>query len=191
MINILEKFIKQVNARSEENKKSFDLLYEQKCYGVCIGIIRQELDSLQRVNYLIDWERGYQLRHNAFDLVKNSVKLGEWKFLNSKGKMQNVKDWEMLAQGGWEEIAYDFGCGLIHLSNKHLYRDFDPVISMEKEEKEKIIGYLNFYHGFDKREINMNDIIEYLPKIYNKIYENIESLLEEIISINQKNKVFS
>lgn len=188
-MNILENFIKQVNARSAENKKSFDLLYQQECYGVCIGIMRQEIDTLQRVNYLIDWEN-YQLRQNAFDLVKNSVQLGEWKFLNSNRKMQKVKDSEMLKEGGWEAIVYSFGCGLIHLSDKHLYRDFDPVIKMGNKEKERIIGYLSSYHGFDGEEINMNDIIRYLPKIYEKIYENIEVNIGEIISINNETKVF-
>jgi hypothetical protein len=36
----------------------------------------------------------------------------------------------------------------------------------------------------------MNDIIQYLPKIYKKIYENIEYNLEEIISINSMTKIF-
>lgn len=190
-MNFLEIFIQQVRARSEENKKAFDLLYLQKCYGVCIGIIRQELDSLLRVSYLIDWEKGYQFRSNAYDLIKNSVEEGKWQFLNEKNKIQRVQDKEMLDEGGWESIVYAFGCGLIHLSNKHLYQDFDPVLQLQQEEKERIVSYLNIYHGFCKEEVNMKDIIDYLPKIYEKIYGNIEGHLEEIVSINNETKVFN
>jgi len=190
MMNILEKFIAQVQARSAENQKSFELLYKHECYGVCIGIIRQELDSLQRVSYLIDWDNGYQFRQNAFDLVSNNVQIGEWVFLNANGKKQKVRDIDMLQTGGWEAVVYNFGCGLVHLTDKHLYRDFDPVVKMRDEEKQLTIEYLKKYHGFDKREVDMNDIIQYLPKIYKKIYENIECNLEEIISINSMAKIF-
>lgn len=190
MMNILEKFIAQVQARSAENQKSFELLYKHECYGVCIGIIRQELDSLQRVSYLIDWDNGYQFRQNAFDLVSNNVQIGEWVFLNANGKKQKVRDIDMLQTGGWEAVVYNFGCGLVHLTDKHLYRDFDPIVKMRDEEKQLTIEYLKKYHGFDKREVNMNDIIQYLPKIYKKIYENIECNLEEIISINSMVKIF-
>ena len=190
MMNILEKFIAQVQARSAENKKSFELLYKHECYGVCIGIIRQELDSLQRVSYLIDWDNGCQFRQNAFDLVSNNVQIGEWGFINANGKKQKVRDIDMLQTGGWEAVVYNFGCGLVHLTDKHLYRDFDPVVKMRDEEKQLTIEYLEKYHGFDKLEVDMNDIIQYLPKIYKKIYENIEYNLEEIISINSMTKIF-
>ena len=188
-MNILEKFIKQIDARTNENQKAFNLLYEQKCYGVCIGIIRQELDSLLRASYLIDFN-SYTFRFNAFDLIKNSVEVGEWKFLNSNHKTQRVTDRDMLIEGGWEEVVYNFGCGLIHLSDKHLYRDLDPILKIKKEEKDRIIGYLSFYHGFSEKEVDMNDIIEYLPKIYKKIYENIECYLEMYVEINDEKKIF-
>ena len=78
-MNLLERFLEQVEARTIENQKSFELLYENECFGVCIGIIRQEIDTLLRVSYLIDWSKGYKLRENAYDLIKSSVELGEWK----------------------------------------------------------------------------------------------------------------
>ena len=189
-MNILEKFIKQIDARTNENQKAFNLLYEQKCYGVCIGIIRQELDSLLRAMYLID-SSGYKFRSNAFDLIKNSVEIGEWKFLNASGKIQRVSDKEMLSEGGWEAVVYKFGCGLIHLSDKHLYRDFDPIIKLSVTEKSNIIGYLKKFHEYDKDVVNMDDIINYLPKIYQKIYENIESCLESYVEIDGIDNFFN
>jgi len=78
MMNILEKFIAQVQARSAENQKSFELLYKHECYGVCIGIIRQELDSLQRVSYLIDWDNGYQFRQQLPSLFSIDFRNGTY-----------------------------------------------------------------------------------------------------------------
>jgi len=51
---MIQLFFRQVTARSEEHKQSFDLLYHAGHYGVCIGIIRQEIDSMMRVAYLND-----------------------------------------------------------------------------------------------------------------------------------------
>ena len=46
------KFIRQVGFRQDENRKSFYLLYDKKIYGVCIGLLRQELDTLIKLCYL-------------------------------------------------------------------------------------------------------------------------------------------
>jgi hypothetical protein len=40
----------------------------------------------------------------------------------------------MLQTGGWEAVVYNFGCGLVHLTDKHLYRDFDPVVKMRMKK---------------------------------------------------------
>jgi hypothetical protein len=186
-MNILEKFIKQVENRSLENQNAFNLLYENECYGVCIGIIRQELDSLLRVSYLIEFN-GWCFNEFAFELVKNSVESGEWRYLNNN-KFKRVTDKEMLDKGGWESIVYDFGCGLIHLSNKHSYKH-NSILNISQNEKEKIIDYMKKYHDFDKTDVDMNDIVEYLPRIYKKIRENIDYYLEEIVSINKENRIF-
>ena len=39
-------------------------------------------------------------------------------------KSRKVRDIDMLQTGGWEAVVYNFGCGLVHLTDKHLYRDF-------------------------------------------------------------------
>ncbi len=53
----LKQFCEIVKKRSEENSKSIKLLYEQKLYGNCISILRQELDSMIRVLFLLSKER--------------------------------------------------------------------------------------------------------------------------------------
>jgi len=186
---LLEKFIKQVKSRSLENKTAFDLLHANKCYGICIGIVRQELDSLLRVSYLVE-RNGWSFSEYAFDLVKNSVESGEWKYINKNNKFTRITDREMLEGGGWEAVVYDFGCGLIHLSDKHLYKD-SPKLNISQNEKEKIISYMARYHDFNKTDVDMDDIVEYLPRIYKKVYDNIEFYLEELLSINSEFRVFT
>lgn len=56
-MNNLKQFCEIVKKRSEENSKSIKLLYEQKLYGNCISILRQELDSMVRVLFLLSQEQ--------------------------------------------------------------------------------------------------------------------------------------
>ena len=51
-MNYLEKFSAQINARTLENTEAFEVLFDKQLYGVCIGLLRQELDTLMRLTYL-------------------------------------------------------------------------------------------------------------------------------------------
>ena len=53
----LKQFCMIIQKRSEENDKSIKLLYKQKLYGNCISILRQELDSMVRVLFLLSQEQ--------------------------------------------------------------------------------------------------------------------------------------
>ena len=53
----LDKFCNIVKNRSEENAKTIKLLYENKLYGNCVSILRQELDSMVRVLFLLTCEQ--------------------------------------------------------------------------------------------------------------------------------------
>jgi len=46
------KFYKIIKNRSNENKLAFDLLYENKLNGNCIGLLRVELESYMKCIYL-------------------------------------------------------------------------------------------------------------------------------------------
>jgi hypothetical protein len=50
--NDLIEFCNTVRDRSNENLKSFKLLVDNQNYGVAVGLVRQEIDSLIRVAYL-------------------------------------------------------------------------------------------------------------------------------------------
>jgi len=49
----LEMFCRQIRQRSEENKKAFSILFHNDIIGNSVSILRQELDSMIRVIYLL------------------------------------------------------------------------------------------------------------------------------------------
>lgn len=50
-MNQNEKFISIISKRSNENLKSFNLLFSEKLYGNCMSVIRMELDTYIRLYY--------------------------------------------------------------------------------------------------------------------------------------------
>jgi len=48
----LRAYMRLVAERSREHHQVFEMLYAQGLYGACAAIIRQEIDSLMRVDYL-------------------------------------------------------------------------------------------------------------------------------------------
>jgi hypothetical protein len=175
-----ELFLRQVAARSAEHRNSFQLLYEAGHFGVCIGIVRQEIDSLMRVAYL--WEPETPNGH-VLELIDCSINSGDWKITRSDGKAVRVTDRTMLdgaLTAGWEQAAYEFGCRLIHLSNAHSYKERDPTRGISPEQRQEIAHYLGTYHQFQGDDVTMNDVISYHPKVFEKVCENTDFYVEEL-----------
>jgi len=181
MNNDLSIFLDQVKNRSDENKKAFKILLDSKLYGVAIGLLRQELDSLIRISYLWQPETPVVV---AQSLIEKSARGELWKVVNHNGKEVKVTDRDMLNLashlGGWEQTIYSFGCKLIHLSDHHLYLDKDPFDTISNTEKEDIIGYLSAYHEYSKSNICFTDLVEYLPKIMGKLADNVRFYIDEL-----------
>lgn len=78
----LETFCNIIRTRSIENQKSFHVLYSNKLWGNCFSILRQELDSLVRVMYLLDIT-DLSLRDNYMSQTLDGEK---WSYVNSNGK---------------------------------------------------------------------------------------------------------
>ena len=49
-----ERFCQLLRKRSEENKNSFEVLFRNRLYGNCFSVLRQELDSMVNVIYLLN-----------------------------------------------------------------------------------------------------------------------------------------
>ncbi|AXQ24000.1 hypothetical protein BEN71_18960 [Acinetobacter wuhouensis] len=163
----LEKFSMQVTERTKENYKAFELLFDKQLYGVCIGLLRQELDTLIRLNYLNVLEDN----NKKIEIITKSVEKGLW------GLNKRISDAEMKKNIpnnlGWANNVYEFGSRFIHLSGFHLYKLEDPITKIHTDELNKIIGYLEDKHGFKKVEnLNFQHLLNYLPDVMEKIIEN-------------------
>ncbi len=132
-------FLSQAKQRSNENEKSFKLLVDNECYGVAIGLLRQELDTLIRLCYLWSPETTNDV---ANSLIEKSVNGEQWRVVNHNGKSVKVFERDMLdlssSLGGWENVIYSFGCKLIHLTDYHLYKTEDPFTKIEEIDKKEI-----------------------------------------------------
>ena len=163
-------FCDTVRDRSKENWDAFNLLLQNGNYGVAIGLLRQEVDSLVRVAYLNSLNTNSNEQER---LVHEFLKGERWHRISDNGKKQWITDKEMVdLEGGWVRIVYNFGCKLIHLSDYHSYNRSDPFQKINRVEKDEIIDYLNFYHQYPFSDIRMDQFVPYLPKVMKKIIDN-------------------
>ena len=171
----LQAFLRQVRSRSVEHRRAMRALAKLGLPGQMVAILRQELDSLIRVIYLLtqDLDRRAQL-------VSASVGGKMWLKPNSRAR---VTDREMvdLSQElqGWTQSVYKFGCAFIHLSAFHDYSDRDPLQQISPQERQDILEHSRAYHGGPKGE-SFADLVPYLPKVLAKVSANLDCYLEEL-----------
>jgi hypothetical protein len=171
-----ELFIRQIQERSAENMHAIFLLHRAELSGQEFGILRQELDSLVRVIYLLSVTD----RKRRVELITASTEGRKWK----NGK-KNITDREMvdLAQTlhGWTQSVYLFGCGFIHLSKLHDHRHRDPMKEISPAEKADIVKRLRYYHGGPvSNDPTFADIVPFLPGVFMKIHDNLECYLRSL-----------
>ncbi|MGY3859799.1 hypothetical protein [Aeromonas intestinalis] len=168
-------FIRQIRNRSNDHKRAMQLLVSANIPSQMIAVLRQELDSMVRVIYLLSQEPYRQTL-----LIEASVNGQRWQ--QSRGRAR-VTDSEMveLAQQlqGWTKSVYNLGCAFIHLSNLHDYNDRDPLQQIAAEEREAILGHCRYYHGGPERS-GFTDLIPYLPRVLEKVSSNLECYLAQL-----------
>ncbi len=177
----LAHFCRRIEERSREHH---DAMFEANRRGwrsIAIGILRQELDSMVRVIYLLST----QDRVARTKLVQAAIRGEKWRTPTAKGKLQNVADKHMvdLAQtlNGWTRSVYRFGCGFIHLSDFHDYHARDPFQALPSEERESIAYHLRTYHGgCASPDSSFEEIARYIPRFLDKISGNLRCYLEKL-----------
>jgi hypothetical protein len=142
-----------------------------------VGVLRQELDSMVRVIFLLSIEDSARRE----SLVRDAVNGQTWKSPR-KGR---VTDREMVELAerlhGWTRSVYRFGCGFIHLSNLHDYRERDPLHDLSEEDKSDILGHLRQYHGGPASESpSFDEVARYLPRVFEKVASNLECYLNQL-----------
>lgn len=174
----IEIFCKRIRSRSAEHRMAVQLLCQGNLPSQIVAILRQELDSMIRVIYLLSISNS---KHRV-ELIQASIEGKIWRQTGKKGKITD-KDMLLLANKmqGWSESVYRFGCGFIHLSNFHDYRFRDPLEQINSAEKETILKYMRYYHGgpLDPNP-TFNDLLPYLPSVFEKITSNLECYLKDL-----------
>jgi len=174
----LETFCRQVRSRSAEHRKAITLLHGENLVSQTVGVLRQEVDSMVRIIYLLS------LSDLAYrnELVQASVEHRQW---TEKGKKRKITDREMVELAnqlqGWTESVYRFGCAFIHLSSFHDYQNRDPMSVISDEERTAMLKHMMYYHGGPSSpDPSWQDVLPYLPKVFDKISMNLEHYIEQL-----------
>jgi hypothetical protein len=108
----LKAFCRAVRARSYENAEAIRLLHSGGVTSQVVSILRQEVDSLVRVMYLLSiTDMSYQEQ-----LIKESIEGRQWRTKDGKKKITDREMVELAnTMHGWTSSVYKFGCAFIHL----------------------------------------------------------------------------
>lgn len=174
----LSVFCRQIRERSEENRTAVVQLRPARTYGAIVGILRQELDSLVRVIYVL----AAASRARRASLVSDAVSGRRWKRESGKGI---VTDGEMVdiadSLHGWTRSVYKFGCAFIHLSSFHDYNHRDPLAQIPASERAAILEHMRYYHGGPAAENpTFEELAFFLPSVFEKIASNLEHYVREL-----------
>ena len=181
-MNKTKKFCNLVRNRSQEHKRGISALRQEKTViSPMMSILRQEVDSMIRVIYLLSIN-DLKLRES---LLSSTLEGKKWRVPNSNGKMKTVTDKDMVELSqklhGWSKSVYKFGCSFIHLSDYHNYISQNPFESLPKEEQQNILKHLKYYHGGPFSDCpTMQELSLFLPQVLMKISDNLECYLKQL-----------
>ncbi|XOF33982.1 MAG: hypothetical protein ACL93V_01395 [Candidatus Electrothrix sp. YB6] len=178
----IEKFCGLIRKRSKENQtalRSFSSVHS--VLSPAFSILRQELDSMVRVIYLLSIADLYE----RYRLVNLTLSGKQWRVLTHKGKWKKVTDRDMvdLAQQlqGWTQSVYKFGCAFVHLSDFHNHSSENPFEKLEKSEQQDVLSHMRYYHGGPLGDnLTMEELSHYLPDVLKKISGNLECYLQQL-----------
>lgn len=177
-MNAKAAFCRQVRARSVENALAVSMLHKANLPGKVVSVLREELDSLVRVIFLLSVKD----RDRRVKLMAESVTGRGWKCSDS-GRRITDRGMVDLAQRlhGWTKSVYSFGCAFIHLSGFHDYRERDPMTQISDEERTAILKHMRHYHGGPPNDdASFADLSSYLPMVFEKITENLECYVKAL-----------
>lgn len=177
-MSALHTFCRQIRSRSAEHESAMRLLFGNRLLGLMVSILRQELDSMIRVIYLLSIKD----RTERNRLIEASVDGQQW---TVKGKKARITDKEMAelteSLHGWTGSVYRFGCAFIHLSAFHDYSDRDPFASLPASERHDLLEHMRSYHGGpSESNPSFHDLAPYLPRVLEKIAGNLECYLKQL-----------
>lgn len=178
-MNHTRQFCSIIRQRSQAHRVAMNRVTDLPV--IMASILRQELDSLVRVLYLLSIQRLEERER----LIKQTLTGERWTIITEKGKNRKITDDEIVTAAnklhGWANLAYRFGCSFIHLSNFHNYSDQNPFEILSEADKEDLLTYLRQYHnGPSNNHPSFEELKNYFPNVFKKISDNLEGYLERL-----------
>jgi hypothetical protein len=175
-------FCGMIRNRSEENRRamqSFPQVHD--VLSPAFAILRQELDSLVRVIYLL----GVKNLPERQRLIGSTLRGEKWKVQTPKGKWMDVTDRTMVDFSqqlqGWTQSVYKFGCAFVHLSGFHNHIEENPFNKLKEAERQDILSHMRYYHGGPCHDNpDMTELASYVPQVFEKIASNLECYLKQV-----------
>ena len=169
-------FIRLTRERSHDNTTAIISLYAQKLYGQAVAILRQELDSLIRVCYLLTIKNS----NERMRLINDTLNGKRWRVNN-----KIVRDAEMVNVAArynhWAPEVYEFGNSFTHLTNFHDFKKTDPLSKLDPGKKATIKQYLSTYHFFPNSDpITFENVISFIPQVAQKVSDNLNTYLDDL-----------
>lgn len=168
-------FCRQVRARSAEHRLAVASLGSARTHSTIVGILRQELDSMVRVVYLLSvTDRG-----RREELVAASAGGRQWSRPDRGGRVTDREMVELADRlNGWTKSVYGFGCAFIHLSSFHDYASRDPLGMIPEDERVAILHHMRHYHGGPIGDRpSFDELAQFFPSVFDKIASNLECYL--------------
>jgi len=175
-----KKFCHILRKRSAEHTNAMERISDLP--GIMASILRQELDSMVRVIYLLS----IQDVGTREKLIAQTLDGKKWEIVRN-GKKYNVTDREMVDTSsqihGWALSIYKFGCAFIHLSNFHDYSEQNPFDGLSEIDRRDVLMHLRNYHsGPAADNPSFAELADYFPDVFTKIKDNLECYLHDLES---------
>jgi hypothetical protein len=179
-VSSLARFCRQVRERSIEHQRAFQILTAQNLWGAALSLVRQELDSMIRVIYLLEIKDSVERAR----LIEDSINGRHWERKTAKGKLTRITDRDMvelaLKNHKWIEQVYQYGCNLIHLSDWHDYQNNDPLDNVSEVERQKLRLEIESFHSKRIEGFSFETLKWHAPYAIDKIASNLECYVKDL-----------
>ncbi|TOF34097.1 hypothetical protein CGJ21_24300 [Vibrio parahaemolyticus] len=178
-MNSVDKFCSIIRKRTVEHREAIERLSDLP--GMMVSILRQELDSMVRVIYLLEISDIAERTRLIEQTLQNEI----WTVVTNNGRNRKVTDREMVeisdSLQGWTRSVYKFGCAFIHFSAFHNYSEENPFELLTSEEKNDVLSHMRHYHGGPSSDTpNFAELSGYFPRVFKKIASNLERYVQEL-----------
>ncbi|ASG05408.1 hypothetical protein [Vibrio anguillarum] len=180
-MNSVDKFCSIVRKRTVEHRQAIERLSDLP--GMIVSILRQELDSMVRVIYLLEIPDIDERNRLIEQTLQNEV----WTVVTHNGRNRKVTDREMVEVSdslqGWTRSVYKFGCAFIHFSAFHNYNEENPFELLSSEEQHDVLSHMRHYHGGPSSDTpSFAEFSSYFPRVFQKIADNLEHYVRDLES---------